>query len=92
MESMKKGNTEMIGLALFLLNDHHGNELGYRFRANYWGQGYGKETTKGTVASYFNVLKIEAVTADVNLANLASIKILDKFMIFVKEFFNERDN
>jgi hypothetical protein len=32
---MKKGNTEMIGLALFLLNDHHGNELGYRFRANY---------------------------------------------------------
>jgi RimJ/RimL family protein N-acetyltransferase len=44
------------------------------------------------VASYFNVLKIEAVTADVNLTNLASIKILDKFMIFVKEFFNERDN
>jgi ribosomal-protein-alanine N-acetyltransferase len=28
----------------------------------------------------------------VNLTNLASIKILDKFMIFVKEFFNERDN
>jgi hypothetical protein len=29
VESMKKGNTEMIGLALFLLNDYHENELGY---------------------------------------------------------------
>jgi ribosomal-protein-alanine N-acetyltransferase len=25
----EKGNTEMIGLALFLLNDYHENELGY---------------------------------------------------------------
>jgi len=88
----EKGNPKMIGLALFLLNDDNGDELGYRFRADYWGKGYGSETTKGMLEFYFNVLNTEIVTADVNLANLASVKILDKFMTLVKEFFNERDN
>jgi len=88
----EKGNPKMIGLALFLLNDDNGDELGYRFRADYWGKGYGTETTKGMLEFYFNVLNTEIVTADVNLANLASVKILDKFMTLVKEFFNERDN
>jgi ribosomal-protein-alanine N-acetyltransferase len=88
----EKGNPDLIGLALFLLNDDNGNELGYRFRADYWGKGYGTETTKGMLEYYFNVLKTDLVTADVNLANLASVKILDKYMTLVMEFFNERDN
>ncbi len=88
----EKGNREMIGLALFLLNDDNGNELGYRFRTEYWGKGYGTETTKGMLEFYFNVLKTDIVTADVNIVNLASVKILQKFMLPVKEFFNKRDN
>ena len=88
----EKGEIEMIGLALFLLNGDNENELGYRFRADYWGKGYGTETTKGMLEFYFNVMKTDIVTADVNIANLASVKILDKFMTIVKEFFNERDN
>jgi ribosomal-protein-alanine N-acetyltransferase len=88
----EKGNPEMIGLALFLLNDENDHELGYRFRPDYWGKGYGTETTKGMLAFYFNVLEVDIVTADVNSTNLASVKILGKFMTLVKEFFNERDN
>lgn len=88
----EKEKTELIGLALFLKNNNNENELGYRFRIDYWGKGYGTETTRGMLDFYFNVLKTELVTADVNIVNLASVKILDKFMIPVKELFNERDN
>lgn len=31
----KKGHTELIGLALFLINEDDEKELGYRFRVNY---------------------------------------------------------
>ena len=35
----EKGNPEMIGLALFLINENDEKELGYRFRVEYWGKG-----------------------------------------------------
>ncbi|MCT4629541.1 GNAT family N-acetyltransferase [Winogradskyella sp.] len=88
----EKGNTELIGLALFLINEDDEKELGYRFRKNYWRKGYGTETTKGMLDYYFKQMKVEKVTADVNIANIGSVKILDKFMTPVREFFNESDN
>lgn len=88
----EKGKTELIGLALFLINDDYEKELGYRFRQKYWGKGYGTETTKGMLEYYFDQMKVEKVTADVNIANVGSVKILDKFMNPVRDFFNERDN
>jgi len=88
----EKENPEMIGLCLFLTNDEQEKELGYRFRVNYWGKGYGTETTKGMIDYYFSELNIDKVTADVNIANIGSVKILNKFMKPVREFFNERDN
>ena len=88
----EKENPEMIGLCLFLTNDKKEKELGYRFRVDYWGKGYGTETTKGMIDYYFRELNIDKVTADVNIANIGSVKILNKFMKPVREFFNERDN
>ncbi len=88
----EKGNPEMIGLALFLINENDEKELGYRFRVNYWRKGYGTETTKGMLEYYFNQMNVTKVTADVNIANIGSVKILTKFMKPVHEFFNERDN
>lgn len=88
----EKGNPEMIELCLFLTNNLNEKELGYRFRVNNWGKGYGTETTKGMIDYYFNELNVEKVTADVNIENIGSVKILNKFMKPVGEFFNERDN
>jgi ribosomal-protein-alanine N-acetyltransferase len=88
----EKRNTEMIGLALFLINEHNEKELGYRFRAGFWGKGYGTETTEGMLDYYFRQMNVNKVTADVNIANVGSVKILDKFMKPVREFFNEKDN
>ena len=77
---------------LVSLNEHNEKELGYRFRACFWGKGYGTETTKGMLNYYFQEMNVNKVTADVNIANIGSVKILDKFMKPVREFFNERDN
>lgn len=82
----------MIGLALFLINEYDEKELGYRFRVDYWRKGYGTETTRGMLEYYFKQMKVKKVTADVNVANIGSVKILDKFMKPVLEFLNERDN
>lgn len=87
----EKENPELIGLALFLINEAGEKELGYRFREAYWGKGYGTETTKGMLQYYFEQLNADYVTADVNTANIGSVKILDKCMTLVSEFFNEKD-
>ncbi|MBT3547198.1 MAG: GNAT family N-acetyltransferase [Flavobacterium sp.] len=88
----EKEKPEMIGLALFLINEDGEKELGYRFRANFWGKGYGTETTKGMLEYYFQEMNVDKVMADVNIANIGSVKILNKFMEPVSEFFNERDD
>jgi len=72
--------------------DEGDRELGYRFRVEYWGKGYGTEVTKGLIDFCFQDLKIEKITADVNVENIASTKILNKFLKPVREFFNEKDN
>lgn len=88
----EKAIPEMIGLALFLINENGDKELGYRFRPKYWRKGYGTEITKGMLKYYFQQMNVSKVTADVNISNVGSVKILDKFMRPVKEFFNVRDN
>lgn len=88
----EKGNPEMIGLSLFLTNDESDRELGYRFRVDFWGKGYGTETTKGMLGFFFDTLDAKKVAADVNTNNVGSAKILEKFMTPVKEFFNPDRN
>ncbi|WP_159023621.1 GNAT family N-acetyltransferase [Formosa sp. L2A11] len=87
----EKHNPNLIGLSLFLMKADNTHELGYRFRVKYWGKGYATETTKGMLDYYFKVMQVDKVMADANIANSGSIKILEKFMSPIKEFFNERD-
>lgn len=88
----EKKSANFIGLCALLKNDSQENELGYRLREKYWGQGYGTEITKGLISYNFNELKFDKITADVNITNLKSVKILDKFMTPVKEFYNKEDD
>ena len=81
---------EMIGLAMFLLNEKGKREIGYRFRTLYCGNGYGKETTNGIINYVFNQLNESLITADVNENNSGSIKILEKFINFEKKFYNAK--
>ena len=88
----EKEEKEMIGLAALLTNDENNWELGYRFREKYWGKGYGTEIARGLINYSFNDLKIDKITADVDVKNKASVKILEKFLIPVKQFYNVKDH
>ena len=83
---------EMIGLAMFLINEKGQREIGYRFRTLYWRNGYGTETTSGIINYIFNQLNESLITADVNVNNSISIKILEKFMKLDKGFYNVSDS
>ncbi|MCT4580548.1 MAG: GNAT family N-acetyltransferase [Flavobacteriales bacterium] len=83
---------ELIGLCAILKNDEQQREIGYRFRKKYWKKGYGTELTQHLIDYCFNTLKFELITADVNITNTGSVKILEKFLKPIKEFYNENDN
>ena len=88
----EKHNNELIGCCGFMKNNENNDEIGYQLRERFWGKGYGTEIAKGLIEYGFNVLNSSLITADVNSINKGSIKILNKFMKFEKEFYNENDN
>ena len=81
-----------IGICGLLKNNENENEIAYRLREKYWGNGYGTEIAKGLIDFGFKNLNFDLVTADVNIENTKSVKILDKFLTKQKEFFNQEDN
>lgn len=87
----EKDKNELIGLLALLTNDENQPEIGYRFRKKYWGKGYATEVTQFLIDYAFNSLKLPLITADVNIENLASVRVLEKFFTPVREFYNERD-
>ena len=87
----EQGSDEFIGIAGLLINDEGHDEIGYRLREKYWGIGYGTEMAKGLIALSFTELNIDLITADVFVENDKSIRILDKFMHPVREFYNPSD-
>ena len=88
----EKDQEEMIGLVAFLTNNEGDRELGYRFRKKYWGKGYATEITKKMIDYSFSELNLHKITADVWVENIASNKVLSKFLNPVKEFYNNIDN
>ncbi len=53
-------------------------DLGYRFKEDYWGKGYGYEAAKATIEYGFNNLKLKRIVATALPANVASWKIMEK--------------
>jgi ribosomal-protein-alanine N-acetyltransferase len=86
-----KDEITFIGIAAYLKNNENEDEIGYRLREKFWGIGYGTEITKGLIDYGFRSLNTDVITADVNMANERSIKILDKFFKYDTEFFNPKD-
>ncbi len=87
----KRGNTELIGLCGLLTNDENDRELAYRFREKYWGKGFGSEITKGLINFCFSILNLDKITADVCVKNSGSVKIPEKFLNPIKDFYNQKD-
>lgn len=86
-----KNSSELIGLCGLIINNENENEIAYRFREKFWGFGYGTEIAKGLIDFGFKSLDFELITADVFIENKRSIKIIEKFLTFEKEFYNPTD-
>ena len=84
-------SNELIGMCAFLKNDEDQHAIAYRFREDFWGKGYGSEVAKGLIDFGFSQLQMELITGDAWIKNESSMRILGKFMTFVKEFPNPKD-
>lgn len=84
-----KADASFIGTCALILNEEGENELGFRIREKYWGQGLGKEVAGPLLRYGFQHMGLERIYGYVDKENVASMKILERFMTFEKEYFNE---
>jgi ribosomal-protein-alanine N-acetyltransferase len=54
------------------------NDIGYRLREEYWGQGIATETAKACLDYGYNTLKLDSIAACAVKTNLASDRVLHK--------------
>lgn len=92
-----KETNELIGWSglkfIKNLNGFENNyDLGYRFMPRFWGKGYGFESAKAFADFGFNEMKLERISAYLDVNNIASQKILEKCGLhFVNTFMDEGD-
>lgn len=67
-------------------------DLGYRFLTRHWGKGYGTESAQTFIDFGFNEMKLDRISAYVDMENVASQKILEKCGLqFTNTFMDEGD-
>ena len=53
-------------------------DLGYRFMRRWWNQGFATEAAQACIRYGFDELSLEQLTAEVDLANARSLRVLEK--------------
>lgn len=75
----EKGTNHFIGLVS--LDPHHDGEnieISYQFLPRWWGKGYGSEIVKEVVGYAFNEMNLQKITAETQMANVYSCRLLEK--------------
>lgn len=69
-----------------------GNEidLGYRFIQQHWGKGYAGESAKA-VLDYGVQMQLPNIIGRASVANVASVRVLEKIGLTFKEFYMDED-
>lgn len=86
-----KSAKEFIGVGGFwrLIKPHYRAELGYQILPEFWRQGFAEEACRVIINFGFNHLKLHSIEANVNPANLPSIKLLEKLGFVREAYFKE---
>jgi len=58
--------------------DKNETELGYRFRREYWGNGFATEGSKALLAKGFNELNVKLIVAIADPLNIGSRRVMEK--------------
>ena len=86
-----KGNDTMIGSIAFwrLVKEHFRAEIGYNLHPDHWGKGIMNEAMKVVLEYGFGEMGLHSVEANVNPANEASIRLLEKNGFIREAYFRE---
>ena len=74
-----------VGVCAAIRVSDQSRDIGYRILKRYWGQGLGTEVANGLIGYLRTDSTLEYLTACVDRQNLASIKILERSMTYLKE-------
>ena len=70
---------ELVGdCGLFFADEHGEWELAYGFRRDRWGHGYATEAARACVRYGVETMGVVKIVADVDPANKASVRVLEK--------------
>jgi RimJ/RimL family protein N-acetyltransferase len=84
----EKQSGEYVGdCSVFFAEEHGEWELAYGINRDRWGRGYATEAVRACVEHAFGELGLEKLVADVDPANAASVRVLEKC-----GFVRERDD
>jgi ribosomal-protein-alanine N-acetyltransferase len=79
---------DFVGTCALVRKSGDGAEIGYRLSRKFWGKGYGAEICEGLIHYALKILTLHKITAVVSQSNVASVKILDRLMHFVRVEYN----
>ena len=65
-------------------------EIGYALASRYWGKAYAQEAVRAAIAYGFSALGLNRIEADIDPANAASIRVLEKLGFRREGFMPER--
>jgi RimJ/RimL family protein N-acetyltransferase/pimeloyl-ACP methyl ester carboxylesterase len=75
----ERSTGELVGdCTLFFAEEHGAWELAYGLRRDRWGRGYATEAAQACVRHAFDALRLDRIVADVDPANAASVRVLEK--------------
>lgn len=86
----ERRSTAFVGTCALVLNEEREYEIGFRIRETFWGQGIGKEIAGPLLQHGFHKMGMDKIYGYVDKENVASMKILERFMTFEKEYYNDR--
>lgn len=86
-----KNSPEIIGTAGFwqMQKEHYRAEIGYALHPGFQGRGIMNEALKAVLAYGFETMKLHSVEANINPANSASRKLLEKNGFIKEAYFKE---
>ena len=79
---------DFVGIVVLSTNPENEIELGYRLNKKFWRLGIGSEVFNGLVKHAFENEHAESVSAESDSFNIASLKIIEKHLNFVSEYYN----
>lgn len=86
----RTSDQEFIGTVAIIVDEKNEGEVGYRLLEKHWGNGYATKILNDLIDFGFEKMKLNAIHANVDVRNIASIKMLDKSVLeFVGEEWNE---